>query len=252
MKTVEPDKPIRRWMAAACLIALAAAPATAIVVRHDVDEAKYRALGEDYPEAVAVLPDGTGVLIAPQWVLTAAHVARMADRRPLSVETGGREYAVERVFLHPDWRDMGPHDIALMRLTEPVEGVTPVAPYNGGDEVGRTVTFVGRGDFGTGKTGPTAMDRVKRAATNVVDDADDDWLFFDFDAGEAATPLEGVSGPGDSGGPALLERDGKVWVVGVSVAADGKVGRYGVTEIYSRVSTYRDWLIEVMGLSPPP
>ena len=56
---------------ATLIIALVLHPAGAIVTRHDRDDARYVALGARFPAAVTVLPDGSGVLIAPNWVLTA-------------------------------------------------------------------------------------------------------------------------------------------------------------------------------------
>lgn len=231
-----------------CLIACSTS-ASAIVIRHDRDDARYRELGERYPAAVAILPDGSGVLIAPDWVLTAAHVARGLPRDEMRVEIGEKKLAVTRIVVHRDWQEMGPHDIALLQLSEAVEDVEPARPYDRNDEVGQVVTFVGRGDFGTGLTGPKTMDRVKRGATNTVDADDDDWIFFTFDQGEGGTELEGVSGPGDSGGPALIVRDGVLYTLGVSVFADGEngPGRYGVREGYTRVSTHRDWIESVIG-----
>jgi len=231
------------WLVALSL----AGPASAIVIRHDRDDRLYRELGEKYPAAVSILPDGTGALIAPDWILTAAHVARGVSSRNPRVEANGTEYEVARIFIHSEWTH-GPHDIALMKLARPIEGIEPVELYDGDDEVGLQVTFVGRGDFGTGKTGPREMDRVKRGATNIVEDADDDWVLFTFDEPGSATELEGVSGPGDSGGPAFVTRDGVLYTIGVSVFADGDdgPGRYGVREGYTRVSTHRDWVQEVL------
>lgn len=48
--------------------------------------------------------------------------------------------------------------------------------------------------------------------------------------GQEGTDLEGVGGPGDSGGPALLELDGRVLVAGVSSAASSPPGQYGLTD----------------------
>lgn len=236
-----------RFLAAATVLGLAAPAADAIVVRDDREDARYLELGKKYPAAVRILPDGAGVLVAPEWVLTAAHVARGVARRGPRVEIGGREISVARVFVDDRWNERA-HDIALLRLAEPVEDIEPVALYTGDDEAGRTVVFVGHGDTGTGLTGPKTMDGRKRGATNVVTAVDDDWVFFRFDRGDEATDLEGVSGPGDSGGPALIEKDGKLYTLGVSVFADGEggPGRYGIKEGYTRVSTHLPWIRAVM------
>ena len=213
-----------------------ALPAYGIIIRHDRKDAKYEKLGQEFRAAVSILPDGSGVLIAPEWVLTAAHVGRGVRDRSPKIEIDGRRIAVKRVLIHPEWADMAAHDIALLELAEPVRDVRPARLYADSDEVGRIVTFVGRGDFGTGLTGPQSMDRKKRGATNRVEDADADWLYFTFDEPPKATKLEGVSGPGDSGGPALLERDGELFTLGVSVYCDGKgcPGHYGIREAYTQ------------------
>jgi secreted trypsin-like serine protease len=74
-------------------------------------------------------------------------------------------------------------------------------------------------------------------------------IVFRFDApGDPdVTELEGVSGDGDSGGPAYLERDGTIYVVGVGSAQDAKpvdkkLGHYGVLEMYPRVSSFAPWI----------
>ncbi|UCE03305.1 MAG: trypsin-like serine protease [Candidatus Latescibacterota bacterium] len=228
--------------------------AGAIVVRHDADDADYVALGSRYPAGVSVLPDGSGALVAPRFVLTAAHVAHGVANRFPRVEIEGTEYEVERVFLHPDWMGRGAHDLALLRLKRGAADVACAALYRQNDEVGRVITFVGRGDTGTGTTGPMSVDRKKRGATNRIDAADADWIYFTFDAGAEATALEGVSGPGDSGGPAFAEMDGVLYVLGVSVFSfNGKPGRYGTREAYTRVSTHADWIDSIVaGTSEEP
>jgi len=84
----------------------------------------------------------------------------------------------------------------------------------------------------------------------------DNWITFKFDAPPESTDLEGISGPGDSGGPALLEVDGKAYVIGVSSANDdaGAEGpcRYNSTEYYARVSPTVEWIRATIkqGVSP--
>jgi hypothetical protein len=124
------------------------------------------------------------------------------------------------------------------------------------------VTFVGRGATGTGLTGQQLEDRRLRAATNRVESTLDVFpmtsargqypaegfqLRFRFDApGDPnVTALEGISGEGDSGGPAYITRDGVLYVIGVSSGQDPrptKLGRYGVFEFYVRVSHFADWI----------
>jgi secreted trypsin-like serine protease len=238
------------------LVVMVADPPDAggIVVRHDADDADYVALGSRYPAGVSVLPDGSGALVAPRFVLTAAHVARGVANRAPRVEIEGTEHEVERIFLHPDWTGRGAHDVALLRLKRGVADVPSAALYRQKDEVRRVITFVGRGDTGTGTTGPVSVDRKKRGATNRIDAADADWIYFTFDAGAEATALEGVSGPGDSGGPAFAEVDGVLYVLGVSVFSfNGKPGRYGTREAYTRVSTHADWIDSIVaGTSDEP
>ena len=97
------------------------------------------------------------------------------------------------------------NDIALIRLARPVVAVAPVALYRERDEQGRRVVFVGQGFSGTGETGAQRGPSIRRAAENRVETATEQWLRFVFDAPPAGLELEGISGPGDSGGPAFID-----------------------------------------------
>jgi hypothetical protein len=55
------------------------------------------------------------------------------------------------------------------------------------------------------------------------------------------------SGGGRNGGAAYLVRDGVTFIVGVSSSQDSKPagrlpGRYGVIELYPRVSSFASWI----------
>lgn len=151
----------------------------AIIIRHDRDDARYRELAKKYPQACLVGRDA-GTLIAPQWVLTAAHVAAVKRKGTHKIKFDDGEFGIDQILLHPEWRDGEAPDIALIKLAAPVPNIEPAHLYTDHDEVGKQVVFVGFGGTGNGITGPTKDDGVKRAATNKVVSADADWLRFTF------------------------------------------------------------------------
>jgi secreted trypsin-like serine protease len=89
---------------------------------------------EEFPWQVAIVLDGRptfdglqcgGSLVAPTWVLTAAHcfddpLARYSVFRGSASLDGGVTVGVKRIILHPDYDpDLSQNDIALVELVEP-------------------------------------------------------------------------------------------------------------------------------------
>jgi hypothetical protein len=67
----------------------------------------------------------------------------------------------------------------------------------------------------------------------------------------AVTPLEGVSGGGDSGAPAYVFANGEPQLVGVGSRSsdtnrDGIEQNYGDTDLYVNVPSYRRWIDRVI------
>jgi hypothetical protein len=221
-----------------------------IVTRHDVSDKRFQEFGERYSSSVAYIGGCMATLVEPSWLLTAAHCMRGRGegvdlKTALHLET---PYQVKQIFVHPD------NDIALVQLKTPVRNGKPAALYNQTDEVGKVVVFVGNGVSGNGRDGLTGEDGNLRGATNTVIEASERSVVFLFDAPETATNLEGISGPGDSGGPAFIEVDNLLYVIGVSAyqKSNGfKEGHYGVNEYYTRVSSHYSWLRDIIDNTTP-
>jgi hypothetical protein len=230
-----------KWTLAVCLWLVSSA-AGAVITRADVDDAKYRASASELP-ALADLPDeGHGVLIAPRWVVTAAHAAPMQmPGMDSDVVIGGVARRVARVVIYPGYKKLpneivtealasgdlsgisdflaASNDIALIELASPVTDVTPVPLYRGHEEVGMTVELMGKGASGNGVKGKdpgSAHRTVLRHAFNVIVGVDDRYVSYRFDPPPAALPLEGITGSGDSGGPLLIGTGSARQLVGLA------------------------------------
>ncbi len=261
-----------------CLLALliAASPADAVVIRDDVDDAAYRVPASAFP-ALADLPgEGHGVLIAPRWVVTAAHAVTW-QHEIADITLAGTPRKVKRVVLHPgyrkppqalldrglatwDWTLLRAHlaasdDIALIELAQPVDDVAPVALHEG-DAYGQLVTLYGKGATGDGADGYDFADPHRtelRRANNTITSEHDRWLCYVFDEPATALPLEGGTGSGDSGGPVLVTAGEGVALAGLASWVDPqstarRPGRYGQVSCNVRLAHYRGWMGDVMSM----
>lgn len=261
---------------AALLLLLGSFSAGAVVVRDDVPDLQYRMASAEFP-ALADLPgEGHGVLIAPRWVVTAAHAVSW-QRSIDAVVVGGAPRAVSRIVIHPDYRspprDMvesalksgdwaaffrfieASDDIALIELAEPVRDVAP-AQVHGSPAPGQVVRIMGRGATGTGSKGhslhgPNRTDL--RHGYNTLTLSEGRWIAYAFDAPPHALPLEATTGSGDSGGPILVAAGNDWHVAGVAAWKRGEVrgtevvpGRYGELSYGVRLAHYADWLEATM------
>src|SRR5690554_2542419 len=254
-----------------CLALMVNVPATAIVMRHDTGYSQHLASETDYP---AVFPlerhDRHKVCVATlvdaRWALTAAHCVEETalydawrQDQPYEVQIGAASHSVSGVHFHPQWPSAAGHtwkrgqvDLALLELDRAVLDVEPVALYTDGDELGQIVTFLGWGYSGIGSTGLRTNDGRLRFAHNTVAEANEQ-LRFVFDdpvlVDSKAVEFEGIPGLGDSGGPALLEVDGQLILLGIAVGEmdrGDRQGLYGATVLYERVSRHLHWVEKVI------
>lgn len=202
---------------------------------------------EDFP-AVGMVggPMGfgcTGTLIAPNWVLTAAHCMTGIGPAKAVVRINGVDYRSVRVLVHPR-TDLAPNvfgtdpanDIALIQLAESVVGVTPIDIYRDAPVVGQSVTLVGYG-AGGGPGGAVGGYGVKRSGVTTLDFVTTRIIGWDFD-----NPDEANTAAGDSGGPVLIEQDGVFYVAGVISGGDKADGSLGDRAYNTRVDAYQSWI----------
>jgi hypothetical protein len=268
----------RRLLAASFVVLLVLAPfASAIVIRDDVPDASYAADASELPALVDLPHEGHGVLIASQWVVTAAHAVSWQSNGVTEVRINGVTRRVERIVIHPGYRPMpqelitqalagdrapaiahllSSDDIALMRLAKPVADVTPAILHRDGAELGQTGRIIGRGATGAGSTGHSMSgpNRTQlRRAFNQITGAQGRWISYVFDAPPAGLPLEGMSGNGDSGSPVLIEINGHWEVAGLAAwkfseddSATFRPAAYGQTSYNVRMSHYVEWIESVI------
>jgi hypothetical protein len=252
------------------------AVASAVVIRHDVDDSRYRVDASEFAALVDMPGEAHGVLIAPEWVVTAAHT--IPDGTVDAVTLNGKPRKVERVFIHPGYRQLpnalitqaiesgdaskamefqaSNKDIALLKLVEPVRDVAPAILYRGSAESGKRVKLVGKGATGNGRDGegPHSPHRgMLRRGFNRISIADEAWLGYVFNTGRAALPLEGMGGGGDSGGPLLIKVRGRWKVAGLAAwkfvqgdAREYRPGIYGQVSYNVRLSSYAAWIDSIL------
>lgn len=258
----------RMLLCSLCVFVIA--NSSAIIIRHDVGPARYEVWESKYPSVFFLEQQENrkicaATVIHQQWALTAAHCVEqtqlgdtLATGRNFTVRLAGQDREIDAVIIHSefDLKAANDVDLALLRFKRASTSPPAIPIYTQEPEVGSIVSLLGWGYTGLGTTGRQYSDGSLRLAMNRITDVDRRFrIRFDDprDSAKQALALEGVPSLGDSGGPALLENENGVFLVGITVGelttgdfSEEAQGKYGAVAVYESVNMQLDWIASVI------
>jgi hypothetical protein len=208
---------------------------------------------------------GSGVLIAPDWVITAGHnllidgsISQLRFYTGLDLFSGNYQYtAADSWYVYPGYVDNaipGTNvDLALVHLSTPITDIAPAVLFSGQDQSGTLMYMAGYGVPGTRDSGVQTFDAVKRAGSNFADfdtafAQDQYWVSSFSTLGSSdVQALEWQSTPGDSGGGWFATIGGTTYLVGINCFEAEYYSYSGAL----RVSPYDEWISSTTQVPEP-
>ena len=257
-------------------------PTTADAARHDRKARAEISHGSDVPDgtypfvvALGTVSESGGLdffycgasLIAPSYVLTAAHCVLGVTPDEVAVLVGPTEFGtnqgeqrrVAAIAMHPAYDSRtGANDVAVLTLTEP-SSFLPVAVVGANDDSfntpGTSLTIVGWGDTVGGKNPKRPANRLQQATVSIIADEP---CAKKWKSGTGKNYIQGpitlctTQGhlPGDSGGPFFTVAGGTYLQISVITSAYGKKKPHKVADFGPQLSDpgIRDFIGSIAGV----
>ncbi len=243
-------------------------PTMGIIIRHDVDPALHLALGANpafdsvgeigFVNQTGGVAGATGVLIDPEWVLISAHRVAQDPGFDWAFRHNEVVHDISEIIYHPGYDGSATgttgSDLALVRLTNPIEGAYIPTLTTLGMAFGDEVALVGFGGIGDGNGNGRTFTTERWAAMNTWDQRENhaEYYITDFDRPESgALALEGSTTNGDTGAGIFHFTNGQWELAGLGshvldTNLSGMFGDYGDRARHTRLEVYRPWIDSIV------
>lgn len=199
------------------------------------------------------LPSCSGVVVAPNLILTAGHcIAYVGSTVPVSFSSRSdtREYAVKFARTYPQFNSSNIHgDFGLIMLSESITNADVLAHLpKVALGLGQSDTLFASGMGQTREQGLTPIDDLIATKNSL-------WLNATGQDHDIIVLKYIVSGSGlcggDSGSPLFIKRGGQTLLFSTIVGIDGYCGKPGGSGYATLTSNYLTWIYQMTGIHLP-